>query len=325
MSGSSRSAPRRFCTSPAWRRNFCRVGFPSLGPCGPARPRAERRGAEFTVGWPTWLVWLSEASPCRSCPPWVAPTVGSDCLYGLPPPECGFSMAGRRLNFATGAGAWSRLVWSAAATARAARGGSQWVAVSWNMVPWAAFSPWIKGPLRAGKNAFPYSEHIAKLSVPTQISTMTTTRMSSRTTRIPTGITTPKIYVPVLEAEAEELFVLVHRSDDGQPAGYLQPGRPGRPDVGVLQRFSGHYAALVLGLIPACSVVFFPLSSRLFLPLAGLFSLLRRGPVFAPGIKFPGASDGGYVRGPENLYLRGRFRVLLISGVFPYLCRYENG
>ena len=93
----------------------------------------------------------------------------------------------------------------------------------------------------------------------------------------------------------------------------------------ILQRFSGHYAALVLGLIPACSVVGFPLSSRLFLPLAGLFSLLRRGPVFAPGIKFPGASDGGYVRGPENLYLRGRFRVLLISGVFPYLCRYENG
>ena len=87
---------------------------------------------------------------------------------------------------------------------------------------------------------------------------------------------------------------------------------------------SGPVFVLIWGLVPACSVVFFPLSSRLFLPLAGLFSLLRRGPVFAPGIKFPGASDGGYVRGPENLYLRGRFRVLLISGVFPYLCRYEN-
>ena len=41
------------------------------------------------------------------------------------------------------------------------------------------------------------------------------------------------------------------------------------------------------------------------------------------GVRFWGCS-GGYVRGPENLYLRGPFRVLLISRVFPYLCRYEN-
>ena len=167
--------------------------------------------------------------------------------------------------------------------------GSQWVAVSWNMVPWAAFSPWIKGPLRAGKNAFPYSEHIAKLSVPTQISTMTTTRMSSRTTRIPTGITTPKIYVPVLEAEAEELFVLVHRSDDGQPAGYLQPGRPGRPDVGDL-------ATLFRAL---CRPGFGP-DSGLF---RGRFSSLIE-VVSAPGwAVFPAPSRAGFC--PGNKVPRG--------------------
>ena len=63
------------------------------------------------------------------------------------------------------------------------------------------------------------------------------------------------------------------------PGFSSQVGQDARTWV-ILQRFSGHYVALVpglvfvliWGLVPACSVVFFPLSAGLFLPLAGLFS-----------------------------------------------------